>query len=95
MAASQVTETERTQEVLRRELAAEREQLVDAVEQLRQLTNLSAQLRPRLPLLLLGAFAIGFVLSGGIGASARLMFRRGREGRKRARVGRFTLVERR
>jgi hypothetical protein len=34
------------------------------------------------------------VLAGGVGATARLLFRRGREGRERARVGRYRVVER-
>jgi hypothetical protein len=79
---------------VRRELAAEREQLVDAVEELRS-TSVSDALRERLPLLVVGAFAVGFVLSGGVGAVARLLFRRSREGREAARLGRYTLVYRR
>jgi hypothetical protein len=86
----------RTQEAdVRRELAAEREELVGAVEELRHSADPRTALRPKLPLIVIGAFAIGFVLAGGIGATARLVFRRGREGRAAAHFGRYTLVERR
>ena len=40
------------------------------------------------------ALAAGFFVAGGIGATARLIFRRGREGKRKARVGRFTFVDR-
>jgi hypothetical protein len=33
------------------------------------------------------------VLAGGVGASVRLVFRRGREGRTRAAVGRYRVVD--
>lgn len=79
---------------LRRELAAERARLVESMERLRGSLDVGANVEPRLPLVLAGAFAIGFVLSGGIGATMRLLARRGREGRARARLGRLVLVER-
>jgi hypothetical protein len=79
-------------EAVRRELVQERERLVDAVGDLRRLADLNAVLRARLPLMLAGALVTGFVLSGGIGATARLLFRRGREGRIVARAGPYTLV---
>jgi hypothetical protein len=79
---------------LRRELAAERERLVESMERLRGSLDVGATVRPRLPLVLAGAFAVGFVLSGGIGATMRLLARRGREGHARARLGRLVLVER-
>src|SRR5436309_1197818 len=41
-----------------------------------------------------GALAGGFVLAGGIGATMRLVARRGREGRRKATLGRFSLVDR-
>jgi hypothetical protein len=34
------------------------------------------------------------VLAGGVGATARLIFRRGREGETRAKLGRFRIVDR-
>jgi hypothetical protein len=37
------------------------------------------KLRARLPLATAGALAAGFLVAGGIGATARLLFRRGRE----------------
>ncbi|HEX4519029.1 MAG TPA: hypothetical protein VH063_05555 [Gaiellaceae bacterium] len=79
-------------EAVRRELARERERLVDAVGELRRLADLNAVLRARLVLVVGGALVSGFVLGGGIGATARLLFRHGREGRTVARAGRFTLV---
>jgi hypothetical protein len=64
---------------LRREIEAEREQLAEAVETLREELDISAKLRPKLPLLAAGALGAGFVLGGGIGATARLLARRSRE----------------
>jgi hypothetical protein len=84
-----------TPEAVRAQIAAEREQLAAAVESMRGATDFSAQLRSKLPVLAVAAFATAFVLGGGVGATARLLFRRGREGRERARLGRFALVDRR
>jgi hypothetical protein len=87
-----------TEQELRQELREEREQLADAVETLRdelgEATNISAKLRSKLPLAAAGALGVGFVLSGGIGATMRLLMRRGREGSEKAKAGRFSLVER-
>jgi hypothetical protein len=81
---------------VRRQIEGEREQLADAVRQLRtelhDVTDVASKLPP-LPVLALGALAGGFVLSGGIGATARLLFRRGREGHEKAALGRFRLVD--
>jgi hypothetical protein len=66
---------ERRTEDVRRELDREREQLASAVDSLRR----EASLRSRLPLAAAGALGAGFVLAGGIGATMRLLFRRGRE----------------
>lgn len=82
-------------EELRREIETERERLVEAVEGLRRATDATVALRSRLPLVAAAALAGGFVLSGGIGATMRLLARRGREGRTRAKLGRYVLVERR
>jgi hypothetical protein len=86
------------QERLRRELHDEREQLADAVETLRgelgEATNVGAKLRTKLPLVAAGALGVGFVVSGGIGATARLLMRRSREGDEKASAGRFALVDR-
>jgi hypothetical protein len=88
----------RTPEVVRNEISRERDELAEAVEQLREglgeVTNVAAKLRARLPVVAAGALAGGFVLAGGIGATMRLLARRGREGSERARVGRFAVVER-
>ena len=74
-----------TEQTLRRQLHDEREQLADAVETLREelgeATNVGAKLRSNLPAAAAGALGLGFVVSGGIGATARLLFRRGREKR--------------
>jgi hypothetical protein len=72
-----------TEQTLRRELGEERERLVAAVETLRdelgEATNIRAKLRAKLPVAAAGALGLGFVASGGLGATARLLFRRGRE----------------
>ena len=80
---------------LRRELARERTELVDAIGALRHSRpDLRTVIRARLPVALAAAFVVGFVAAGGIGATARLVFRRGREGRTRAVLGPFAVVER-
>jgi uncharacterized protein involved in exopolysaccharide biosynthesis len=84
-----------TPEQVRAQIAAEREQLVAAVDEIRAAADPTAVLKSKLPLLAVGAFAAGFVLGGGIGATMRLAFRRGREGREQARLGRFALIRRR
>jgi hypothetical protein len=88
----------RTLEDVRRDIASEREQLADAAENLREslgeATDIRAKLRSNLPAAAAGALAVGFVLAGGVGATARLIFRRGREGETKAKVGRFRLVDR-
>jgi hypothetical protein len=83
---------------LRRELSAEREQLADAVEELRaelgEATNIGGKLRSNLPVAAAGALGVGFIAAGGIGATMRLIMRRGREGTQKAKVGRFSLLAR-
>jgi ABC-type phosphate/phosphonate transport system permease subunit len=80
---------------LRRELARERQELVRAVEELRHSRpSVASAVRARLPLTVAAAFVIGFVVAGGIGGTARLAFRRGRERRTLAAFGPFALVER-
>ena len=85
----------RTAEQLRQEIGAEREELAHAVEELRtemgEAADVTAKLRGKLPVVAVGALGAGFVLAGGIGATMRLVFRRGREGTERARLGRFTI----
>jgi hypothetical protein len=87
-----------TQEV-RRDIATEREQLAGAVEDLRaglgEATDITGKLRARLPIIAAGAVGAGFLLAGGVGATMRLFFRRGREGTEKARLGPFAFVDRR
>jgi ABC-type transporter Mla subunit MlaD len=68
---------------VQREIAAERRQLADAVDDLRrgvaEATDVGGKLRSNLPVSAAGAAAVGFFLAGGIGATMRLLFRRGRE----------------
>jgi hypothetical protein len=88
----------RKPEQLRQEAAAEREKLSHAVDHLRaeirEATNVKAKLRANLPAVAAGALGVGFFVAGGIGATMRLLARRGREGSEKARFGRFRLVDR-
>jgi hypothetical protein len=65
---------------LRREVSSEREQLADAVEELRtelgNATNIGGKLRSHLPAAAAGAVGLGFVAAGGIRATMRLIMRR-------------------
>lgn len=74
----------RTPEQVRREIQSEREQLAQAVESLRSglgdVTNVTGKVRANLPVVAAGALGAGFFLAGGIGATMRLLARRGREG---------------
>jgi len=49
-------------------------------EEIGEATNIGAKLRANLPAVAIGALGVGFFLAGGVGATARLIFRRGREG---------------
>ena len=84
----------RTPEQVRRDIEAERDRLAGAVDDLRSEMDVNAKLRPKLPLAAAAALGAGFVVSGGIGATMRLLMRRSREGRTRARFGPFSLVDR-
>ena len=88
----------RTVADVRRDIENEREQLAGAADNLRdsigEATNISGKLRSNLPAVAVGALGVGFLLAGGVGATARLMFRRGREGETKATLGRFRLVDR-
>jgi Protein of unknown function (DUF3618) len=84
----------RTPEQVRRDIEAEREGLAVAVDDLRSEMDVNAKLRPKLPLAAAAALGAGFVISGGVGATMRLLMRRGREGRTKARFGPFSLVDR-
>jgi hypothetical protein len=89
----------RTTADVRREIATERDQLADAVEDLRtglgEATDIGGKLRAHLPVVAAGAVGAGFVVAGGIGATMRLLFRRGREGKEKARFGPFAFIDRR
>lgn len=86
------------EERLRKQLSSEREQLADAVDTLRaeigEAANIGGKLRSKLPVVAVGALGLGFVAAGGVGATARLIFRRGREGSAKAKGGRFSIVRR-
>jgi len=88
----------RTTADVRREIATERDQLADAVEDLRsglgEATDIGGKLRAHLPVVAAGALGAGFVVAGGIGATMRLLFRRGREGKEKPRFGPFAFIDR-
>jgi hypothetical protein len=88
----------RTTEDVRRDLEVEREELASAADSLREslgeATDITGKMRANLPVVAAGALGAGFLLAGGVGATMRLIFRRGREGEEKARVGRFRLVDR-
>ena len=73
----------RTTEVVRLEIEAERRELAQAVERLRdglgEATDVSRKLRSNLPAVAAGALGAGFFLAGGIGATMRYFARRERE----------------
>jgi hypothetical protein len=87
----------RSTEDVRRDIAAERNQLAGAVDQLRagidDATDVASRLRAKLPLVAVSALGAGFILAGGVGATMRFAARRGREGRERVRLGPFALVD--
>lgn len=73
----------RTPEAVRRDIEAERRELAEAVEQLRDglgsAADVTGKLRARLPVVAAGALGAGFFLAGGIGATMRFLARKGRE----------------
>jgi hypothetical protein len=81
-------------ENLRRQLARERAELAADLAALRDGASPAAAVRSRLPLVAAAAFAGAFVVAGGIGATIRLFFRRGREGQEVARFGRYVVLDR-
>jgi hypothetical protein len=92
------TRNGRTAEQVRRDIEAERDQLADAVDDLRDgisdVTDIGGKLRTKLPIVAAGALGAGFFLAGGVGATMRLLARRGREGTTKAKFGPFSLVDR-
>ena len=73
----------RTPEQVRKDIEAEREQLANAVDSLKdgfgEATDIGGKLRTNLPAAAAGALGAGFFLAGGIGATMRYLARRGRE----------------
>ena len=88
----------RTEEHVRRDIEAHRNELARSVETLREelgeATDIAGKLRSKLPLVAAGALGAGFVLAGGIGATMRLLARRSREGEEKAKAGRWKLIQR-
>jgi hypothetical protein len=88
----------KAEQEIRRELSEEREKLASAVDSLRtelgEATNVGGKLKSKLPIAAAGAFGLGFLKAGGVGATMRLVFRRQREGDEKAAVGRFRLIDR-
>jgi len=85
----------RTTEHVRQEIELERQSLAAAVEQLRHdfkaAVDGSRKLKSNLPLVLLSAATVGFVVAGGIGATARYLARPGGDAHRQARAGRLAL----
>jgi len=92
------THNGRTTEQVREDIENERERLSSAVDDLRagidKATDIGAKLEGKLPIATAAALGAGFILAGGIGATMRLLMRRGREGRTKARFGPFSLIDR-
>ncbi|HEY7149233.1 MAG TPA: hypothetical protein VH420_07285 [Gaiellaceae bacterium] len=92
------TNNRRTPEQVRREIETERDQLAASVDHLRaevaEATDIGSKIRAKLPIVVAGAIGAGFFVAGGVGATMRLLARRGREGTTKARFGRFSFVDR-
>ena len=88
----------RTAAQVRQDIEVERDPLAEAVEDLRgglaEATDIKGKMRSNLPAVAAGALGAGFFLAGGVGATMRLLARRGREGTTKAKVGPFSLVDR-
>jgi hypothetical protein len=73
----------RSPELVRSEIAVERQHLAEAVDELRRrvsdATDVQRRLGSRLAVSTPAVFAAAFVVSGGIGATMRYFARRGRE----------------
>lgn len=87
-----------TEEQLRKDIDAERERLATAVDELRssigEAADIGGRIKSKLPVVAGAAASVGFVLAGGIGATARYFARRGREGDERVRVGKLSVFRR-
>jgi hypothetical protein len=88
----------RTAEQVRQDIELQRNQLADAVDDLRgeieDVTDIGGKLRGKLPLVAVGALGAGFIVAGGIGATMRLFMRKSREGTTKAKLGRFVFIDR-
>ena len=84
----------RTPEQIRLDIETERERLAGAVDNLRDGMDINKQLKGKVPIAAAAALGVGFIVAGGIGATMRLVMRKGREGHTRARLGPFFLVDR-
>ena len=88
----------RTAGDIKREIEQERNELARSVEtlrsQIKEATDVRGKLARNLPVAAGVALGTGFLLAGGVGATMRLLFRRGREGSTKARFGRFVVVDR-
>jgi hypothetical protein len=65
----------RTPDQVKADIEAERNRLAGAVDDLRSEIDINKKLRPKLPLAVAAAVGAGFVISGGIGATIRLLTR--------------------
>jgi len=92
-----ISTNHQTPDQVRHEIQAERDQLAGAVDHLRdeirEATDIGAKVRGKLPVITAAALTAGFVVAGGIGATMRLIGRH-REGKTKARFGRFSFVDR-
>jgi hypothetical protein len=88
------TSKSRNAEQVQREIEAQRDRLAASVDDLRDGIDRMTSLKGKLPAAIAAAFGVGFVAAGGIGATMRLVMRRGREGRTKARFGPFSFVDR-
>ena len=88
----------RTTEQVQHEIELERQSFAAAVEQLRRDLNaavdVSTKLKSNLPLALLCAGTAGFVVAGGIGATAHYLARRGRDAHKQTRGSVLAIIGR-
>jgi hypothetical protein len=79
----------RTTEQVRRDIEAERDRLAGAVDDLRSEMDINAKLKGKLPAAAAAAFGVGFVVSGGLKATVRLLLQRRREERAKSGFGSF------
>src|SRR5690242_21893613 len=89
----------RTVSTIKLDIESERTHLAEAVEDLRtglgEATDVAGKLRANLPAGAAAAIGPGLVIAGGLGATGRLLRRRGREGQTDATAGRRSPGERR